>query len=298
MVTVWAEEGGTTRALLVALAVRSRCDDLDRSLDDALDFGQRLLHQGLDLGKGLGGLHAVIPHPFKPLEEDRLPHATDTRRDIHPLPLDSIRLMDAIMVGSLVPIIAIDPPYGERRTDDILGHIHRQTLRAGRHIALLHSGHKPMGISLITRIAQRLGLIGLHSLATHLEGIPLPWLGQPGGGYIAYMSPLLSLRSPSPPGGDDVQVRMVLAMAPMGLDDHHGTACEGRATDRPKEVISTLHPAWPARTQHRVRVLIKRLPPYLRHGQHHMTLADALMPPLTALADPIVDIDLPAAQAQ
>ena len=74
------------------------------------------------------------------------------------------------------------------------------------------------------------------------------------------MYPLLSLRIPSPTGGDDVQVRIVLAIAPMGLDDHNITTFECLATDRTKEVISTLYPALHARTSHLVRVLIKRFP--------------------------------------
>ena len=83
MVTVRTQQGITTGALAVALAIGLRGENLDRPLDDTLDLGQRLLNPVLDLCKGLGGLHPVIPHPFKPLGEDMLNHAADKRLDTH-----------------------------------------------------------------------------------------------------------------------------------------------------------------------------------------------------------------------
>src|SRR5712691_4000369 len=112
------------------------------------------------------------------------------------------------------------------------------------------------------------------------------------------MHPLVALRVPSPTGGDNVQVRIVLAIAAMRLDDHNVAALEGLATDRTKEVVQALHPAWHERTQYVVCVLIKRFPQHLGHGQHNMTIDDAVMQHLTDLTDPMVDIDLPASQAQ
>src|SRR6266851_5879033 len=62
VVTVRAQQGIATGALLVALAIGLRGDNLDRPLDDALDLGQGIMNHALDLGKGLGGLHPVVPH--------------------------------------------------------------------------------------------------------------------------------------------------------------------------------------------------------------------------------------------
>ena len=53
------------RALLIALTVGQRRDDLDRSFDDPLDLGQGLLNEAFERGKGLGRLHAVIANPLK-----------------------------------------------------------------------------------------------------------------------------------------------------------------------------------------------------------------------------------------
>src|SRR5262245_59960942 len=60
----------------------------------------------------------------------------------------------AIMIGDVVPIIAIDAPERDRRTHHILGQIGRQARIPGRHIALLHVGHKPLAIAPVTRIHQ------------------------------------------------------------------------------------------------------------------------------------------------
>ena len=49
------------------------------------------------------------------------------------------------------------------------------------------------------------------------------------------------------------------------------------------------------RTQHRLRLLIKRLPESLRHGQDDMPVDDALMQHLADLADPAVDVNCGAA---
>src|SRR5262245_54425927 len=60
-VTVWTAQGVPTCALLVALAVRHRCHNLDRPFDDTLHHGPSLVNHVFHLGKCLGCLHAVIP---------------------------------------------------------------------------------------------------------------------------------------------------------------------------------------------------------------------------------------------
>ena len=112
------------------------------------------------------------------------------------------------------------------------------------------------------------------------------------------MDPLLGLLSPSPTGGDDVQMGIVLAIAAMGLDDDDVTAFEVLAADPAEDVIQAPHPTAHERTQHRWRLLIKSVPQYLRHGEDDMTVDDALMQHLADLADPVVDVNLGAPQAQ
>jgi len=63
--TVRTDQGVPTRTLPVALAVGHRCDNLDRSLDDALDLGQGLLNQTLQPCKCLGRLYPVIAYPLE-----------------------------------------------------------------------------------------------------------------------------------------------------------------------------------------------------------------------------------------
>ena len=63
--TVRTAQGVSPGALLIPLTVGQGSNDLDRPLDEALDLGQRLLNQTLDLCKRLGGLHPIIPHPLE-----------------------------------------------------------------------------------------------------------------------------------------------------------------------------------------------------------------------------------------
>ena len=58
--TVRTAQGVSPAAVLIALAVGEGGNDLDRPLDEALDFGQSFLNQALQLCKGFGRLHPVI----------------------------------------------------------------------------------------------------------------------------------------------------------------------------------------------------------------------------------------------
>ena len=112
------------------------------------------------------------------------------------------------------------------------------------------------------------------------------------------MHPLLGLRIPSPTGGNDVQVGMVLAISTMCLNDHDVAALEGFATDLAKEIIQALDTAFHERTEQHVGVLIKRGPSYIRYGQDNMAIDHPFMKHLADLRDPIVHRDFSTAQTQ
>jgi len=63
--TMRTDQGVSSSALPIALAVGHWCDDLDRSLDNALHLGQGVMNHALDLLKRLGGLHPVIAYPLE-----------------------------------------------------------------------------------------------------------------------------------------------------------------------------------------------------------------------------------------
>ncbi len=90
-VTVRTAQGVSPGALLIALAVGQRGDDLDRPLDDALHLGQGLLNHALDRGKRLGGLHPVIADPLEAFGKHMLHHAPDKRVDRPPFPAPPAR---------------------------------------------------------------------------------------------------------------------------------------------------------------------------------------------------------------
>ena len=151
---VRAAQGVAPGALLIALAVGHRGDDFDRTLDDTSDLSQGLLNHVLDRGKRLGGLHPVIADPLKAFGKHMLNHAPDTRVDLHRFSLDLLTVVGPIMIGHLVPIIAINAPERDRGTHHILGQIGGQTLLPCGDLSFLHIGHKPLTIARITRLHQ------------------------------------------------------------------------------------------------------------------------------------------------
>ena len=72
------------------------------------------------------------------------------------------------------------------------------------------------------------------------------------------MHPLLSLLIPSTASRNDMQMRVVLAIATMRLDHDDIAALEGLAAHRAKEIISALDATLHEGTEQRFGVLIKR----------------------------------------
>src|SRR6266436_870003 len=103
------------------------------------------------------------------------------------------------------------------------------------------------------------------------------------------MHPLVCLRIPSTAGRNDMPMRVVLAMTPMGLDHDDIAALEGLATHRTKEIVQAFHPTLHERTEQRFGMLIKWCSQDIRHGEDNMPIDDPVMEHLTNLSDPIVD---------
>jgi len=92
-VTVRTAQGVASGALLIALAAGQWGENFDRAFDEALDFGQGLLNQALELGKRLRSLHAIIPDTLKAFGKDMLDHASDEGIHVHRFPFHPFRLM-------------------------------------------------------------------------------------------------------------------------------------------------------------------------------------------------------------
>src|SRR6266702_7209346 len=79
-----------------------------------------------------------------------------------------------VMVRHPLAIVAINAPDGDRRADDVFGHIARHTLILRRDGPLLHVGHQAVGILPETRIYQLIDRLSLQRLAEHRQQMPLP----------------------------------------------------------------------------------------------------------------------------
>jgi hypothetical protein len=236
-VTVRTAQGVSPGALVIALAVGHRGNDLDRALDATFDLGQGLLNHVLDLGKRPGGLHPVIADPLEAFGECMLHHTADKRLDVDPFLFDPLAFMRTVVIRDTVAIIAVDPPKRDRWTHHIFGSISSQTLIPCGDIAFLHVGDKSRTIPRVTGIDQALHLLGLYRLPEHREEMPLPLLAQQGIRHIVEMDPLLRLPIPAATRRDDMQMRVVLPIASMGLDDDDIAALELCAADPAKDII-------------------------------------------------------------
>ncbi len=105
------------------------------------------------------------------------------------------------------------------------------------------------------------------------------------------MDPLVGLLIPSPTGGDDVQVRVVLTVAPMSLNDYDIAPFERLTTDPAEEIIQALHATAHQLTQQLLGMLIKRVSEDIGHRQHDVTVDDTVVQHLTDLADPVINVD-------
>ena len=74
------------------------------------------------------------------------------------------------------------------------------------------------------------------------------------------MDPLLGLPIPAATRRKDMQMRVILPITAMGLDDDDGPAREGLATNPAKEIIQTSDPTAHEAAQQPASVLIKRRP--------------------------------------
>src|SRR5215510_14432701 len=128
--------------------------------------------------------------------------------------------------------------------------------------------------------------------------MPLPGLAWQGIRHIVEMDPLLRLGIPAATRRNNMQMRIVASIPAVGLDHDDIAAFEGSATDPAEDIIQASRPTTHERTQHRVGLLIKRLPEDLRYRQDNMAVDDAFMEHLAHLAHPLVHIDFGAAQAQ
>ena len=91
-----------------------------------------------------------------------------------------------------------------------------------------------------------------------------------------------------------MQMRMVLPIAPMGVEHRNRAPAQRLAPDRALEVIQTLCSTAHERAQHDCRVLVKGHAEHRRDRQDDVPIDDTLMKSLAHLTNPVVDVDFGA----
>src|SRR5438128_7696872 len=129
-----------TAALLVALAIGEPRNDLDRPPYAPFDLGERLSHQTLHLFKRLRRLHPIVTYTFAALGKDVLHHTPNKGVDIYRLAFHPFAFVGTVVIGDLLPVIAVDTPERDRRAHHVFGQIPRQDVIPRRHSTLLYMG--------------------------------------------------------------------------------------------------------------------------------------------------------------
>jgi hypothetical protein len=102
----------------------------------------------------------------------------------------------------------------------------------------------------------------------------------------------------SPPGGDQMQRGMVLAIAPRRVQHHAGATLQCLAPDLAKEIIHASGTTSHQRTQHDRSGVLEGRAQHGRDRQDEVAIDHPLGEPLADLAHPVVNIDFGTAQAQ
>src|SRR2546425_10328888 len=128
--------------------------------------------------------------------------------------------------------------------------------------------------------------------------MPLPFATQEIVGQVLEMLPALSLALIPPTGGEQRQMGMVLAIAAMRVEHRDGAPSERLALDGAIEIIQALRPAAHERAQYDRRVLVEGRAEHRRDRQDDVAIDHPRVEDFAHLADPVIHIDLRAAQAQ
>src|SRR6266568_2412334 len=115
--------------------------------------------------------------------------------------------------------------------------------------------------------------------------MPLPFATQEIVGQVIEMLPALSLAIIPPTGGEQMQMGMVLAIAPMGMEHRDGATPERLAPDVALEIIQALPPTAHECAQHDRHVLVESRAEHRRDRQDDMPIDHPLVEDLAHLAD-------------
>jgi hypothetical protein len=162
----------------------------------------------------------------------------------------------------------------------------------------VHLGHQTIGVLPATPIHPLVDRVSLQRLASHAQHMPWPCATQESVGQVLEMLPALSLALRPPTGGEQMQRGMVLAMAAMRVEHRDGALSERLALDGAREIIQALRPAAHERAQYDRRVLGAGRAEHRRDRQDDGARDHPRVEDLAHLADPVIHLDLRAAQAQ
>lgn len=221
----WAKERVAAKSVAEHLWERFARDDAE-----AERVGRRV--QGKDLGDFLShvgitdiAMKSVITDALESFWEDVLDHAFDEFEDGKSQVEDGSCAMIAIPITNRDAVITFDTADGDGRGDDIFGEVVSQSLSAGRDLALLDMGDKSFGVLLPGEVDVLFEVRERDVLAQHGEQMVLPFAVEHIEGDVGDVPPSVVGVNASA-GGEDVEMRVVIAGTSGGLEHDDGTDVE------------------------------------------------------------------------
>ena len=215
----------------------------------------------------------VITNSLKALWQDVLYHSPDELEGRKGFMLDLSGFVITIPVVDGLAVIAFDPPYRDRRRDNILCQVLCQSLSARGHLSILEKSDKALRIfspSLVDVFFN--GRIG-YSFSEHFQKVILPFFVHQIIWDVGDRFPLFSLVK-SAASQKDMKMRVVMSGASCGLQDDDVSDVE---FDRSASVENVFETGIARSHEWTEQCGVAKKPDSqeLRHGQYHMAISYA-----------------------
>ncbi len=215
-------------------------------------------------------MKSVITNSLKALWQDVLYHSPDELEDGKGFMLDLSGFVITIPVVDGLAVIAFDPPYRDRRRDNILCQVLCQPLSTRWYLSILEKSDKALGIfspGLVDVFFN--GRIG-YSFSEHFQKVILPFFVHQIIRDVGDRFPLVSLVK-SAASQKDMKMRVVMSRTSCGLQDDDVSDVKFDRSASVENVFETGIACSHERTE-QCGVAKKPDSEELRHGQYHMAI--------------------------
>ena len=242
------------------------------------------------------GMQAVISDSLKTLRQNVLSHSSHEFHGWKCLMFDLPTLVIAIPVAYGVAVVAFDSSHGDRRRDDILGKIFRESFSSGRNISRLKKGDEsfrvvfPCSVDVLCN-----GRIG-DVLLEHVQQVELPFFVHDFIRNVRNRFPFVVVGY-SASGHENVKMRIIMAGAASRLENDDVSHIElGGAAGFENIIEAGI--ACSHESIEQVWIFEKPFSQEIRSGQNDVPVSDSRQDASGNEVCPFVSVDFCAGEAE